>query len=311
MPSPPIPELRLGTRGSALALAQARWVATALEGLHAGLRVELVVIRTSGDRIQDRALSEVGGKGLFVKEIEEALLRREVDLAVHSMKDLPAELAPGLEIAAVPPREDPGDVLIARRLATLAELAPGARVGTSSLRRASLLLAERGDLEVVPLRGNVDTRLRRLEEGAVDAIVLAAAGLRRLGLAPATAVALDPARFVPAIGQGALAIEARAAEHAELFAALDDAATRAAVAAERGFMRGVEGSCTTPIAAHARVRGGVVELDAVIASPDGTRVVRGAATGTVAGAARTGEGLAGELLARGGAEILRALGARA
>ena len=301
--------LRLGTRGSALALAQARWVQAAVERLAPDRRVELVVIKTSGDRIQDRSLAEVGGKGLFVKEIEEALLRREVDLAVHSMKDLPAEIAAGLEIGAVPEREDPGDVLVARRASALADLPRGARVGTSSLRRASLLRSERPDLDVAPLRGNVDTRLRRLDEGAVDALVLAAAGLKRLGLSPAGAVRLDPTRFVPAIGQGALAIETRAGEAGELLARLDHAATHVAVRAERAFMRGVHGSCTTPLAAHARVDGNEIALDAVILSPDGSRAVRGARRGVAADADRLGQDLAAELMGRGGAEILRTLGA--
>jgi len=301
--------LRLGTRGSQLALVQARWVQAAIEAASPPARVELVVIRTSGDRIQDRPLAEVGGKGLFIKEIEEALLRREVDLAVHSMKDLPAELAAGMAIVAVPAREDPGDLLIARRRASLAELPAGARVGTSSLRRMALLRAARPDLEVVPLRGNVDTRLRRLAEGAVDAIVLAAAGLRRLGLSPEAAVPLDPAHFLPAIGQGALAIEARAGELDRLLAPLEDAATRAAILAERGFMLGAQGSCTTPLAAHARVAAGEVRLEAVILSPDGTRVVRGERRGAVARAEALGRELAEDLMSRGGAEILRALGA--
>jgi hydroxymethylbilane synthase len=309
MTTPRSTSLRLGTRGSQLALAQARWVKAALEGAQSGLEVELVVIKTSGDRIQDRSLSEVGGKGLFIKEIEEALLRREVDVAVHSMKDLPSELAPGLEIAAVPEREDPGDVLIAPGRDSIAALARGARVGTSSLRRMALLRAERPDLEVVPLRGNVDTRLRRLDEGVVDAIVLAAAGLRRLGLSPAAAVPLDVRRFVPAIGQGALAIEARVGEHREFFLRLDHAATHAAVAAERAFMRGVHGSCTTPLAAYARAGAAGIEMNAVIASPDGARAVRGSTAGETAEAEHLGEGLARELMARGGAEILRALGA--
>lgn len=301
--------LRLGTRGSALALAQARWTQAALERVAPGTKVELVVIKTSGDRIQDRSLAEIGGKGLFIKEIEEALLRREVDVAVHSMKDLPADLAAGLEIAAVPEREDPGDVLVTRDGSTLAQLAARAKVGTSSLRRQSLVRAERADLDVQPLRGNVDTRLRRLEEGAVDAIVLAAAGLRRLGVTPAGLVRLDRARFVPAIGQGALAIETRAEDRAGPAAKLDHAATHLAVRSERAFMRGVGGSCTTPLAAHARLEGDDLVVDAVILSPDGRREVRGVRRGRGAEAESLGADLAAELMARGGAEILRALGA--
>jgi hydroxymethylbilane synthase len=269
----------------------------------------VVVIKTTGDRIQDRSLAEIGGKGLFIKEIEEALLRREVDVAVHSMKDLPADLAAGLAIAAVPAREDPGDVLVAREATALADLATGARVGTSSLRRQSLVRAVRADLDVVPLRGNVDTRLRRLAEGAVDAIVLAAAGLRRLGVAPPGLVRLDPTHFVPAIGQGALAIETRAEDREGLIARLDHAATHDAVRAERAFMRGVGGSCTTPLAAHARSTGDALHLDAVILSPDGRREVRGVRSGPASEAVRLGTELAADLMGRGGAEILRALGA--
>jgi hydroxymethylbilane synthase len=300
--------IRLGTRGSALAVAQARWLQAALQALEPGLAVELVVIRTSGDRIQDRSLAEAGGKGLFVKEIDEALLREEVDLAVHSLKDLPAELAPGVSLAAVPEREDPGDLLLARPPASLAGLCRGARVGTSSLRRMALLRAQRSDLEVVPLRGNVDTRLRRLDEGAVDAVVLAAAGLRRLGITRAGAVRLDPESFVPAIGQGALAVEAREGVLGDLCRPLEHPPTRAAVTAERAFMRAVHGSCTTPLAAHARVAGSDLALTAVILSPDGARAVRGKRAGAAAEAERVGELLAAEMLARGGAEILRQLG---
>jgi hydroxymethylbilane synthase len=301
--------LRLGTRGSALALAQAHWVQAAIAALEPGVEVELVVIKTSGDRIQDRSLAEIGGKGLFIKEIEEAMLRREIDLAVHSMKDLPADLAPGLEIAAVPEREDPGDVLVARAPTRLAELAPGARIGTSSLRRQALVRAARPEVEIVALRGNVDTRLRRLGEGHIDAIVLAAAGLRRLGVEPPGLMRLDPARFVPAIGQGALAIETRAGECAEVVARLDHPASHTAVLAERAFMRGVGGSCTTPIAAHARLEGLRLSLDAIILSPDGRREVRGSRQGASAEGVRLGAELAGDLMERGGAEILRALGA--
>lgn len=298
--------LRLATRGSPLALAQARLVAAALMRAPA-CEVEIVVVKTSGDRIQDRPLAEVGGKGLFVKEIEEALLRGDADLAVHSMKDLPVDLAPGLALAAVPEREDAADVLIARRPSSIAALAEGARVGTSSLRRMAMLLAARPDLDVGPLRGNVDTRLRRLEEGAVDAIVLAAAGLKRLGVAHAGAVRLDPAAFLPAIGQGALAIEARAGELGDVLAPLDHAPSRAAVVAERAFLRGAQGSCTTPLAAHARLDGDSLALEAAIFSPDGRRSVRGARSARAADAEDAGNALAAELLARGGAEILRAL----
>ncbi len=299
--------LRIGTRGSALALAQSRHVLAAIEAMNPGVAAELVTIRTSGDRIADRPLAEVGGKGLFVKEIEEALLENRIDAAVHSMKDLPAELAAGLLVAAVPPRENPGDVLIAAPRCRLDDLPAGAVVGTSSLRRAALLRLLRPEIEVVPLRGNVDTRLRKLREGQLQAIVLAAAGLRRLGLEVPEAVPLDPTEFLPAIGQGALAIETRADWARDLLAPLDDADARAAVDAERGFMRRAEGSCVTPMAAHASVGAEEVTLRAVILSEDGSRAVRGQRRGPRAGAAQLGAELAAELLDAGGADILSRL----
>jgi hydroxymethylbilane synthase len=279
-----------------------------LQRQHPQLAVELVTITTSGDRFTEQPLSAIGGKGLFVKEIEEALQAGGIDCAVHSMKDLPAELAPGLAIAAVPVREDPRDVLITREGIVLEALPPGARVGTSSLRRMALLRAARVDLEVMNLRGNVDTRVRKLVRGDFDAIVLASAGLRRLGIKLGGMVFLDPQQFIPAIGQGALAIESRADEITELLAPLDDAATRVAVTAERAFLARAGGSCRTPLAAHATVHENTVEMRALIASPDGHQVVRGACCGPVAVAAILGTELATEVLGRGGAEILRVLG---
>jgi len=300
--------IRIGTRGSQLALAQSRWIQACLQRQHPQLAVELVTITTSGDRFTEQPLSAIGGKGLFVKEIEEALQAGGIDCAVHSMKDLPAELAPGLAIAAVPVREDPRDVLITREGIVLEALPPGARVGTSSLRRMALLRAARVDLEVMNLRGNVDTRVRKLVRGDFDAIVLASAGLRRLGIKLGGMVFLDPQQFIPAIGQGALAIESRADEITELLAPLDDAATRVAVTAERAFLARAGGSCRTPLAAHATVHENTVEMRALIASPDGHQVVRGACCGPVAVAAILGTELATEVLGRGGAEILRVLG---
>jgi len=299
--------LRIGTRGSALALAQARSVQAALEGLQPRLRAELRTVKTTGDRFLDRPLALLGGKGLFVKELEEALLAGTVDLAVHSMKDVPAEVAPGLVLGAVLPREDPGDVLVARSRSTLADLPRGARVGTSSLRRSALLRARRPDLEVVPLRGNVDTRLGKLRSGVVDAVVLAAAGLKRLGLVLAEAVPLDPLEFLPAIGQGALGIETRADEVQRLVAPLDHAVTRAAVEAERAFLRRVGGTCHTPIAAHAIPEGRHLLLRAAVFSVDGSRLVQGERRGPMDGAAELGEQLAVELLRRGAEELLAAL----
>ena len=320
-------KLRVGTRGSALALAQSGQTVARLEA--AGVPAELVVIRTSGDKLATVSLSKVGGKGLFIKELEEALAANEIDLAIHSMKDVPAELPPGFAMAAVTTRADVRDVLVRRasdvpaagpaaeaaeggsalsRLPALAALPRGARVGTGSLRRRAQLAALRGDLDVIQMRGNVDTRLRKLEEGEYDAIVLAAAGLARLGIA-ANAAPLAPDAFVPAPGQGALAIEARAddASVIELLRVLDDAASRAACAAERAFLRELGASCQVPVAAHARVLddGGLV-LDGLVASLDGSLVLRDVANGSVDRAAELGRQLADLLASRGAHDVLRA-----
>ena len=264
--------LTVATRKSALALAQARaWLRElATRGVEA---VELHVT-TSGDRNQQVALSEIGGKGLLIKEIEEALLERRADIAIHSMKDVPAALAPELVIGCVPEREDARDAIVTRTGARFEELAPGSKVGTSSLRRSTLLRAWRSDLEYVPLRGNVDTRLRRCEEGVVDAVVLAMAGLRRLGLEHRVTQALDPSRCIPAVGQGALAIEQRAGDEAVtgVLAPLEHAETALAVYAERGVMLAVEGSCQLPVAAYAVREGPELWLRAMLAEPDGSRL---------------------------------------
>lgn len=293
--------IRLGTRASTLALAQARSVAAAL----AGVEVGIVPMRTEGDRLAEARLAVVGGKGLFVREIEEALLRGEIDLAVHSLKDLPAEPPAGLVLAAFPPREDPRDVLAARRAVTVSTLAAGARVGTSSPRRRALLLAQRSDLRVEPIRGNVDTRLRKLGAGDWDAIVLAAAGLRRLGLVPAHGEALDPDVFVPAVGQGVIAVQARSDDTGTLalLAAVDDPATRVCALAERAYLARLGASCNTPMAAHARLDGGAVRMSAIVASEDGRQVLRASATAPAAGAEKLGRTLADTLLARGAAGI--------
>ncbi len=292
--------IRLGTRGSTLALAQARSVAAAL-----GSDVEIVPMRTEGDRLADARLAVVGGKGLFVREIEEALRRGDVDVAVHSLKDLPAELPAGLTLGAFPAREDARDVLVARRPATVLTLAAGARVGTSSPRRRALLLSVRPDLAVAPVRGNVDTRLRKLGDGDWDAVVLAAAGLRRLGLTPEACEALDPEVFVPAVGQGIIAVQARlddAVTRARL-ARIDDASTRACALAERAYLARLGASCNTPMAAHARLAGSTLSMVAVVASEDGRQVLRASATAAAADAERLGRGLADTLLARGAAGI--------
>lgn len=265
-------KLIVATRKSQLALAQTRaWVRSFEQAT--GVVTEELLVTTSGDRVQDVPLSSIGGKGLFVKEIEEALRDGRADLAVHSSKDLPAELAPSLVIGCIPEREDPRDVVVTRSGSSFDALPPKSRVGTSSLRRQTFLRTLRPDLEYVPLRGNVDTRLRKCAEGVVDAIVLARAGLRRLGLDDRATEVLDPSRCLPAVGQGALAIERRAddAEVADLLSRLSHADTAIAVAAERGVMTAVEGSCQVPVAAYGVRDGESLWLRAMLAEPDGTR----------------------------------------
>jgi hydroxymethylbilane synthase len=295
--------IRLGTRGSALAVIQAREVADRLAA--GGVEVEIVTMKTEGDRRADARLADVGGKGLFVREIEEALLRKEIDLAVHSLKDLPAETPDGLTLGAYPPRADARDVLIARETATLATLRPRAVVGTSSPRRRAVLLAVRPDVDVQPIRGNVDTRLRKLGSGDFDAVVLAAAGLVRMGLTLPHCELLDPDVFVPAVGQGILGLEARADDRATLshLAALDDPATRPCAVAERACLARLGASCNTPVAGYAHLADATVRLTAIVASEDGRRLLRATGSGVTADAAAIGRGVADSLLAQGAAEI--------
>ena len=269
-------QLTIATRRSQLALAQMRGWAGSFVERHPGWTFEEVHVTTTGDRVQDRALNAIGGKGLFIKEVEEVLLANRADVAVHSMKDVPAELAPSLVIGCVPEREDPRDVLITRSGCSLSELPPGSRVGTSSLRRSVQLEDHRPDLEIVPLRGNVDTRLRKCREGDVDAIVLARAGLLRLGLQEHATEILDPAICLPAVGQGALAIERRESdvELGQMLAAASHAATATAVAAERGVMLAVEGSCQIPVAAFAVRERDQMWLRGLLAEADGSRLRR-------------------------------------
>lgn len=289
------------TRRSALALAQSRAFVAALVREHPGVVFDEKQVVTSGDRIQDRPLAELGGKGLFVKEIEDALLARAADFAVHSIKDVPAILPPGLGIVCIPKREDPRDVLIAPRYGTLAALPRGAKVGTSSLRRAVALRAARPDLQLVPLRGNVDTRLRKVDAGECDAIVLARAGLVRLGLAARGTEILATSVSLPAVGQGALGIEARLGDDAiaAWLAPLHDTATAVCVEAERGVLRALGADCRTPLGAHAHREGDELVLDAFIAEPDGSRLRRGSRrapwSDSPPDAARIGEDLGGEL----------------
>lgn len=298
--------LRLGTRGSRLALAQCEEVAAALRA-HGAL-VEIVVIKTSGDRLAQVALADFGGKALFVKEIEEALLAGQVDVGVHSLKDMPAELPAGLTLAAFPPREDPRDVLLTRGDGGWAALPAGASVGTSSLRRRALVLAHRPDLRTEPIRGNVETRLDKLSTGTYGAIVLALAGLRRLGLSPPHATPLAVDDFVPAVGQGVLAIEAREADREvlELLGRLDDTRSRSEALAERTFLSRLGADCHTPVAGHARVEGHGLSLTGVVASLDGSTVLRARADAPAADAERLGMALADELLAKGAKALLDA-----
>jgi hydroxymethylbilane synthase len=273
-----MPRLTYATRKSPLALAQSRAFVAKLKACHIDLDLPELLVVTTGDKIQDRPLSEVGGKGLFVKEIEEALLDGRADLAVHSIKDVPGVLPPGLSIGCVPVREDPRDVLVAPRHKTLAALPSGARVGTSSLRRKLSLLMSRPDLEVLPLRGNVDTRLRKLETEELAGIVLARAGLLRLGLGDRATEILSPEVSLPAIGQGALGIEIRAGDGAarDIVSRLHDNDTGACVAAERGVLVALGGDCKTPIAAFAERSEGKMRLRAFVANPDGSRLRKGA-----------------------------------
>jgi hydroxymethylbilane synthase len=295
--------LRIGTRGSPLARIQTALACRALRAhpeLAAEDALEVVVIRTTGDRVNDRPLAELGGKGLFCKEIEAALLAGRIDLAVHSMKDLPTWLPEGLVIGAVLSREDPRDVLVARAPTTIADLPEGALIGTSSVRRRAQLLARRPDLRVVDFRGNVETRLRKLAAGEVDATLLAQAGLKRLGIEPAGAVILAPEVMLPAVGQGAIGIECRAgdADVRALLAAIDDPAGSACLRAERALLAALDGSCYTPIAGHAEIDGGRLNLRALIARPDGSECLRAARSGAIADGEALGRDAGRELKAR-------------
>jgi len=295
--------LVIASRGSQLALWQARWVSAQLTALGHECRIE--IIKTTGDKITDVPLAKVGTKGLFTKEIEEALLDGRADLAVHSLKDLPTELPEGLVLAAVPEREDPRDAVVGKRLA---DLPAGARVGTSSLRRSAQLRKLRPDLTIESVRGNLDTRLRKLDEGQYDAILLAAAGLKRLGWGGRIAEILPAETMCSAVGQGALAIETRASGAGfDAVQAMDHADTHAAVLAERGVLSALGGGCQVPIGAHATVEGGRLQLLGVVASPDGDEVIRGTASGAVSAAESLGRALGNELLERGARRILDAV----
>lgn len=301
--------IRIGTRASALALWQANFVAGELTKKFPSTKIELVKISTKGDRILDAPLSKIGGKGLFTKDIETALLDGRIDCAVHSLKDVPVELPAEFFIGAITRRSEPFDAFVSNRFGSIEELPRGARVGTSSLRRRAQLLALRSDLTVEDLRGNVGTRLRRLDEGNFDAIILAAAGLRRLGFGDRIRCVLEPSVMMPAVGQGALAIEIARGNRAveETVRTLDDALTRAAVGAERSFLRVIEGGCQVPVGVHATVEGKKITVGGLIASLDGSKIIRGSTVGAIDEARQLGAMLAERLLSEGGRKILEAL----
>lgn len=299
-------QLRIGTRGSQLALWQANWIKEILVRKNPDLDIEIVKIKTTGDKILDVPLAKVGGKGLFVKEIETALLDNSVDLAVHSMKDVPTLLPEGLKIVAISEREDPRDVIISKEGKTLAQLQEGARIGTSSLRRQAQLAGYRPDLVMEPLRGNINTRLRKLRDGQYDAIVLAYAGVKRLGWEGEVTQILDTDIMLPAIGQGALGIEARGDDPGTLerILFLNHSETSLCVRAERAFLHRLEGGCQVPIAAYAITDNGTVTLTGLVAGVDGEKLIRMEVRSDEASAEEAGLELAEQILNSGGREIL-------
>ncbi|OGP63816.1 MAG: hydroxymethylbilane synthase [Deltaproteobacteria bacterium RBG_13_53_10] len=299
-------ELRIGTRGSQLALYQANWVKDQLLRTHPDLKVTLVKIQTTGDKIKDAPLAKIGEKGLFVKEIEEALIRRTVDLAVHSIKDVPVEFPEGLHLSAITKREDPRDVLISKKDLPLKELPPRAKIGTSSLRRQAQLLHFRGDFELISLRGNLDTRLKKLQKMDLDAIILAFAGVKRLGLEKKITEIISPEISLPAVGQGALGIETRKGDEEveERIRFLNDSSSAVAISAERSFLKELGGGCQVPIAAFGQILGSILRIDGMVAKTDGTRLFRHRLDGPVENAEPIGRELARILNERGAREIL-------
>ena len=296
--------IRIGTRGSSLALRQTAWVQGRIAERHPNYQIEIARIKTSGDMITDVPLAKVGGKGLFVKEIEEALLREEIDLAVHSMKDVPTELPAGLHLGAITEREDPRDVLISRDRLRLEEFPPGARMGTSSLRRGAQLLGINSQWEIIPLRGNLDTRIRKLKTEGLDAVILAAAGVRRMGLEDRVTEYLPPDVMLPAVGQGALGIEClQEGTINELIAFLNHPVSAMAVEGERALLRRLGGGCQVPIAAYGEKRAGELFLRGMVASVDGSRFFRADAQGDDPKA--VGEQLAEDLLTQGADRVLQ------
>jgi hydroxymethylbilane synthase len=305
-PTTPSHRIRLGTRGSPLALWQARSVADALRAYHPGLTVEVVVIRTTGDKNRHDPLPQLGSKGLFVKEIEDALLQQEIDLAVHSMKDMPTALPPGLHFGAIPPRGEARDAYVGRDKRRLSELTGSWRIGTGSRRRQAQVLARYPTLRIQDIRGNVETRLRKMQHGEVDGLILAAAGLIRLGLQHEITELLPPAVMLPAPGQGALAVETLAGHWVDtLLAPLHDAPTAHAVVAERAFLTHLGGGCMVPIAAFAQCEGQIMHLQGLVSSPEGRWVLRRDIRGDIREAAQLGKTLADQMLAEGAGAILQ------
>jgi hydroxymethylbilane synthase len=301
--------IKIGTRASKLALWQANWVQSALNEKFPDQEIELVTIKTKGDKILDVPLAKVGGKGLFVKEIEQALLGGRIDLAVHSMKDMPAEIPDGLCIGAVPQREDPADVLVARDGLAFSKLKRGALIGTSSLRRAAQLQHARPDISIVPLRGNLDTRLKKLQTENLDAVVLAAAGIKRLELTHRITEYLQADIMLPAVGQGALCIEMRQDDPVigPMLAALDHPDSRAVVLGERAFLKRLGGSCQVPIAGHGEIVTATFALTGLVADVDGSRLIKAALSGPADDTEAIGVQLAEQLIARGADKILEEL----
>jgi hydroxymethylbilane synthase len=298
--------LKIGTRASKLAVTQSEWVRGRILAQHPNIRVELVRIKTKGDRIVDSPLSRIGGKGLFVKEIEDALLTGKVDLAVHSMKDVPGELPEGLSVAVFPEREESGDAFVSSRYKKMEELPKGASVGTGSLRRSAQLLSLRPDLKIIPIRGNVDTRLKKLDSGGFDAIILAAAGLNRLGLGSRIRSVLTPEEIIPAVGQGALGLEIREDDDhlLEIIDFLNHKPTYLTVKAERAFLKRLEGGCQVPIAGHGQLDNEKIRLKGMVAELDGSRIIKDEVNGDMEKPDDIGIHLAERLIASGGNEIL-------
>jgi hydroxymethylbilane synthase len=302
-------KLKIGTRGSSLAITQSGWVKSMIEARHPDVSVELIRITTKGDKILDSALSKIGGKGLFVKEIEEALLRKDVDLAVHSIKDVPGDLPEGLCLSVFPEREDPRDAFISKEYSSLYDLPRGASIGTGSLRRSSQLQGIRPDLKIVPIRGNVDTRLKRIQAGEFHAIILAAAGLKRLGLSENLKQLLPTDVCLPAIGQGALGLETREGDDRvlDIISFFNHRETELTVRAERAFLKGLNGGCQVPIAGYGVIEGRTISLKGMVAELDGSRIIKDEATGPEDKPEKLGAGLAEKLLQAGAEKILAAV----